>query len=295
MLVYTADNMESKSENTGKLVGLSTPILPAMRRDGFSGRILMRLETSNYLNRLEANQFSIFTQKFHKSVSKTFNQFKGSVIRKDNNTYLVLFASATNAVLCALKIQANYKYITPKLHSANRKLKIGIATTKSNPAKEEFITEAVTAASRMCEGVMGQLIISSNVKVIYELENRNALINQDLIRTLKQWEERFLARLMEYCEKMWNKPNFNVGTMSAEMGWSKSQLYRKLLKLTGKSPNTFIREYRLHRALGLLHKQFGNISEIASESGFSSPSYFSKCFMDKFGVLPSKYARQHIL
>jgi AraC-like DNA-binding protein len=73
------------------------------------------------------------------------------------------------------------------------------------------------------------------------------------------------------------------------MGCSKSRLYRKMILLTGKSPNTFIKEYRLNEALKLLSKNAGNISEIAFETGFSSPSYFSKCFKRKFGVLPAIY------
>ncbi|MBT8184846.1 MAG: helix-turn-helix transcriptional regulator [Eudoraea sp.] len=286
--------MNSKSGNAESSGVLSTQDLPHLQREADPLRVVMRLETSNYLNRLEANQFSIFTQKFHKSVSKTIEQYEGRIIRRDNNTYLVLFESATNAVLCALKIQGNYKYITPKDATGNRKLKIGISTVKTAKEGDEFVAEAITSVSRMCEVVQGQLIISSAIKTAYEQENKNALINQQVIRTLRQWEERFLNRLMDKVEKMWNIPNFNVATLSREMGWSRSQFYRKLLKLSGKSPNTFIRGYRLRRALGLLHKGYGNISEIAVQSGFRNPSYFSKCFADQFGILPSKYARQHI-
>jgi len=67
------------------------------------------------------------------------------------------------------------------------------------------------------------------------------------------------------------------------------------MNLTDKSPNNFIKDFRLHKALKQLHEQEGNISEIAYECGFNSPAYFSKCFMDKFGILPSKYIQQHIV
>jgi AraC-like DNA-binding protein len=60
-----------------------------------------------------------------------------------------------------------------------------------------------------------------------------------------------------------------------------------MISLTGLSPNAFVQEYRLKNALKLLNKNVGNISEIAFESGFSSPSYFSKCFKKKFGLLPA--------
>ncbi len=73
------------------------------------------------------------------------------------------------------------------------------------------------------------------------------------------------------------------------VGCSKSQLYRNMISLTGKAPNTFIKEYRLKAALKLLRKNSGNVSEIAFQTGFSSPSYFTKCFKEMFGVLPAIY------
>ncbi|WP_289053971.1 helix-turn-helix domain-containing protein [Carboxylicivirga marina] len=73
------------------------------------------------------------------------------------------------------------------------------------------------------------------------------------------------------------------------MGVSKSQLYRKLIALTALSPNDFVKEFRLNEAMSLLNKQEHSISDIAYETGFSSPSYFSKCFKKRYGILPSLY------
>ena len=258
-------------------------------------RVIMVIETSSYLNRLEANQFSIFTQKFHKSVSKSLNHFNGSIVKKDNTNYLVSFKSVSNAVFCVLKIQANFKYITPKFDVKNRKIKIGLSAGVPVSDKEGLFEEVVLLVTRMCDFVPEQIVISSEVKSLYESENRNAIIDKELIRTLKPSEERFLTQLIDYVEKIWNKPNFNVTNFSSDLGYSKSQLYRKIITLTGKSPNNFIKEFRLHRALKMLFKQNGNISEIAYESGFNSPAYFSKCFYEKYGILPSKYIQQHII
>jgi AraC-like DNA-binding protein len=257
-------------------------------------RITMMLETSDYLNRLEANQFSIFTQKFHKSISKTLKHFEGSVVKKNDNTYLVLFTSATNAVLCALKIQSDFKYITPKLEGRTRRLHIGIST--GIPALKNFIpgNEKATPVFWMCEEVPDQLVITSEVKVLYEKENRNAVIDREHIRTLSPWEELFLTRIMAFSDNSWQTPSFSINGLCDALELSRSQLYRKLKKLTGKSPNAFIREIRLKKALELLHNQLGNVSEIARTTGFKSPAYFTKCFTTKFGILPSRYTKQHI-
>ncbi|WP_297703749.1 nickel-binding protein [uncultured Eudoraea sp.] len=256
-------------------------------------RVIMVLETSDYLHRLDTHQLSIFTQKFHRSVAKSVKHFEASLVRENDKSYLISFKSVTNAVLCALKIQASFKYSYPKLERDNRRLKIGLCAGLPVTSKEGFFSESILLATQMCEIIQGQIVISSSVKSLYENENRNAVIDDQLIRTLTPQELSFVTQLVEFCECTWNKSNFNIITLSKELGHSKSQLYRKIKKLTGKSPITFIREYRLHRALELIHNQEGNISEIAFESGFNSAAYFSKSFLDKFGILPSKYAQMY--
>jgi AraC-like DNA-binding protein len=257
-------------------------------------RVIMLIETSNFLNRIEGNQFSIFTQKFHNSVTKTIKKFKGRIVKKNNNSYLTSFKSVTNAVLCALKIQSNFKYITPKFDIKNRKLKIGIGSGVPVTKKNNIFEDAITLATRMCEVVKDEIVISTEVKNLYNLENRNAFINKEHIRSLSLSEEKFLTQLMNFVEKIWQSTSFNVKKLSNSLGYSKSQVYRKLTALTGMSANSFMRDFRLQRALILLHNQKGNISEIAFETGFNSPAYFSKCFYSKYGILPSKYIQQHI-
>jgi len=70
---------------------------------------------------------------------------------------------------------------------------------------------------------------------------------------------------------------------------SRMQLHRKLLALTNKSANNFIRSLRLKRAAELLRQHYGNVAQIAYEVGFNNPSYFAECFRKQFGKLPSEY------
>ena len=257
-------------------------------------QVVMILEASSYLHRLEANQFSIFTQKFHKSISKTLKHFEGEVLKEDDHTYLVVFTSATNAVLCALKIHANFKYITPKFDKDGRRLKIGISSFTGDKAKGNPIFKAIAAASRISSFVEDELVVSPGIKILYEKENRNARIDRELVRVLKPKEGSFLNRLVNCCAKMYSNPDFNVAALGEQMQLGQSQLYRKVMRLTGKAPSIFIREYKLRRAIGRLHEHaHGTISQVARESGFRNPTYFTKCFNDRFGILPSKYIQQH--
>lgn len=258
-------------------------------------RVIMLIETDNYLDRVEGNQFSIFTQKFHNSVSKKFKKFNGSVVKKDNNSYLVSFKSVTDAVLCAQKIQFQYKYVTPKIDSSNRKLNIALSAGTPVTDKPNIFEDAISLATRMCEVVKDSLVITSEINALYESENRNATIDRDLVRILSPKDEKFLNQLMDFIERIYTKPDFNINLFSKSLCYSKSQLNRKLKSLTGKSPNNFLKEFRLHKALSLLHLQKGNISEIAFETGFNSAAYFSKCFLDKYKLLPSKYIQQHTI
>ena len=256
-------------------------------------RVLMIIETSNYLDRLEAHQLSIFTQKFHNSVAKKLQKFNGSIVKKDNNSYLVSFKSVTDAVLCAQKIQFQYKYVTPKSDASGRKLKIALCSGIPVTDKNNIFEETIELATRMCAIVKESFVITSEVNALYESENRNAVIDKESVRLLSPTEEKFITQLMDFVETIWNKPDFNVGHFSKALGYSKSQLYRKLVHITGHSPNSFLKEFKLHHALQLLHQHYGNVSEVAFETGFNSAAYFSKCFMEKFGILPSKYMQQH--
>jgi AraC-like DNA-binding protein len=256
-------------------------------------RVLMVIETSNYLDRLEANQFSIFTQKFHNSVTKRLQKFNGSVVKKNNHNYLVSFKTVTDAVLCAQKIQYQFKYVTPKFDPSSRKLNIGISSGIPVTDKENIFEDAITLATRMCDIIKEPFVITSEVNALYESENRNATIDKEMVRILRVAEEKFLTQLIDFIEDKWHNSDFDVSFFSKAMGYSKSQLNRKLKALTGLSPNNFLKEFRLHKALQLLYRQQGNISEIAFEAGFNSAAYFSKCFLNKYGILPSKYIQQH--
>ena len=70
---------------------------------------------------------------------------------------------------------------------------------------------------------------------------------------------------------------------------SKSQLYRKTIDLTGLSPNILLKEFRLEKAKELLRRKRYSISQITFDTGFTSPSYFTKCFKNKYGLLPMGY------
>jgi len=86
---------------------------------------------------------------------------------------------------------------------------------------------------------------------------------------------------------------FGVATICDQVGLSERQLQRKLKETTGKTPNQIIRSVRLQRAKVLLLENPDRIVDIALQTGFYSPSYFSKCFKEQFGISPSEYIKRN--
>lgn len=105
-------------------------------------------------------------------------------------------------------------------------------------------------------------------------------------------DERFLQKLVTVIENNLSNPDLTIEDLQKDLGISRMQLHRKLKALTDKSATEFVRTIRLKRAAEMLERGQDNVSQIAYTVGFNSLSYFTKCFKEQFGVLPSAYAEK---
>ena len=108
-------------------------------------------------------------------------------------------------------------------------------------------------------------------------------------KNISQLDTEFLEKTVKIIETHIGDPEFDNIKLANELAVSRAQLYRKLNSLTVEVPNKLILRIRLDRAAKLVRQNFGNISEVALEVGFNNPSYFSRCFNNKFGKRPSDY------
>ena len=104
-------------------------------------------------------------------------------------------------------------------------------------------------------------------------------------------ENGFPDRLIHIVEEHLCDSNFSVNTFANLMHMSRTQLYRKLKKNTGLSTSEFIREQRIHLAQLILTSSSLPISQVSLIVGFKDPSYFSQCFKNITGILPSQYKK----
>jgi DNA-binding response OmpR family regulator len=112
-------------------------------------------------------------------------------------------------------------------------------------------------------------------------------------KEIKSIDKKFLQKAVEIINKHLSDTSFSVEMFAGEVSMSRRNLDRKLVALTGEPPSDLIRRVRLMHAAKLIAQNFGNISEIALEVGFSNPAYFSKCFREQFGKTPSEYENNH--
>jgi signal transduction histidine kinase/ligand-binding sensor domain-containing protein/DNA-binding response OmpR family regulator len=100
---------------------------------------------------------------------------------------------------------------------------------------------------------------------------------------------KLLNSLIAFMESHLSDPNLSVEELSKHAGMSRGSLYYKLIELTGLTPIEYMRSVKLEKAAALLQTSDYNVAQIAYMTGFGTPSYFSRMFKGKFGVLPSEY------
>ncbi len=198
--------------------------------------------------------------------------------------FIISFTSAAKAILCALAIQKDMQNDDAETLGFKMGINGGEPIEKSN----KLFGDTILFANHLC-AIAGnlQIAVASPIKEL--LSNDHFQNNNNHFLTLSPQDEIFLRSLFAKLEEKWQDPEFDMSGYCQAMAMSQSQLYRKTTLLTGLSCNVLLKEYRLEKAKELMKKQRYSISQITYDSGFSSPSYFTKCFKKQYGLLPMAY------
>jgi AraC-like DNA-binding protein len=253
--------------------------------------VVIRIEEDSLIH-AGSKLFNDTLEAHYDSIAAAIDGFEGSMIKKRLGYFLASFRSVSKAISCCLKVQSEFNVFNKNQDEPLLDLKIGVNTGVPVTEKETLFESTISLADRICTVAKEQITISAETKDLYKSESLKATVDSSLIASLDPSDENFVDSLMDYLDKHWSNPKISLDDFSQEVGYSKSQLYRKLMSVTGKSSNVLIKEFRLNKALQMLKKKEANVSEACFASGFSSPSYFSKCFLERYGVLPSDYIGQ---
>ncbi|NDW12142.1 response regulator [Bacteroides sp. 214] len=131
-------------------------------------------------------------------------------------------------------------------------------------------------------------LIDSNKRIKQVLNDNQISVRENVCDMDKDFVEKF-KRLIE--ENL-NDTALNVEDLGKQMGLSRVQLYRKIKSLTNYAPNELLRATRLRKAISLLSSTELSIAEVCYEVGFTSPSYFSKCYKEQYGETPTDFLKK---
>lgn len=141
--------------------------------------------------------------------------------------------------------------------------------------------------------------LNRRIRLLRRLQQRRKMlaltevsISPEELKKEQPHTDEFLKRVIEKIEQHLDDTSYSVEKLSSDMCMSRMNLYRKIQAISGLSPNEFMKDIKLKKAAAIL-KRYPDmtISQLAAKVGFATPKYFSKCFKEKFGVLPSQYGQ----
>lgn len=128
-------------------------------------------------------------------------------------------------------------------------------------------------------------------QTLSEAFSKNPLVLANTMAT-SSVDTDFIIRLQEIIQANLSDPEFKINDIAEMVHMSRASFYRKIKGVLNMTPNDYLRLERLKTAARLLADRRYNINEVCYMVGFSSTSYFAKCFQKQFGVLPKNYASE---
>jgi signal transduction histidine kinase/DNA-binding response OmpR family regulator len=172
---------------------------------------------------------------------------------------------------------------------------IPVVLLTAKAAEEDVIKGLETGADDYITKPFNTKILLTRITNLIELRRQlqqkiqREMVLQPTEMAVSPVDQEFIKELRTTLEKNMSDPEFGVNELAGILYMSRATLNRKTRALTGESINRFIQSYRLKRGAQLLKTNFGNVTDVAFEVGFSNSAYFTKCFKEKFHQLPHTF------
>ncbi|WP_422082403.1 nickel-binding protein [Ulvibacterium sp.] len=218
-------------------------------------------------------------------IRDTIEQKKGNLVKIPNKKVMASFINASDAVKCSMEIALYFEAL-----GGNVPFSIALAT--GQPVDEhstdlfEETKKKVRVMSRL--GFELGICMDSNTELSAIKTNDSSQLDTAGITTIDHATYAEMQKLDAVLMKNLNDSSFNADALSKQLGLSKTQAYRKISALFGIPPKRLLSELRLLDAAKALTISGKTVSEVAYDSGFNSPTYFTRVFRNRFDILPSK-------
>ncbi|WP_219008633.1 alpha/beta fold hydrolase [Aquimarina litoralis] len=238
-------------------------------------------------------------------------QFGGRMLYKEKNILLASFHSSGNAISYA-------NHLKTSLHQMDIIFTIGIYLKEAFhnsldrlDSRDRYLIKMMIAQAHRNQVFVSQPIKSLLTGTNYQFTQKCSILDYQSYKTSKLYilsekavaentsksssslyllpkYDSFMENLLQIIDNHLDDPNFGIKILSKKLGVSERQIQRKVKDTVGKSPVQLINTIRLHKAKSALMLYKYSITEITFQFGFSSPSYFTKCFKKEFGISPTK-------
>ena len=213
---------------------------------------------------------------------------QGNVVKVPSEKFMASFVDAFDAVACSIEIAKYFETLEGKMIFS-----IALATGKpvdehgtdlfEETKKKANILSRLGFSLRICTDLDTKLSASRSSDI--------SKIDATGITVIDQASYSEIEKLDSVLLKNLTNSAFSSDALSSQLGFSKTQTYRKISSLFGVPPNKLLTELRLVHALRALNRKDKTVSEIAYDSGFNSPTYFTRVFRNRFNVLPASRAK----
>lgn len=225
---------------------------------------------------LSIDKANALLNSYTSSIRQQLADWEGREVPCPGTDFIASFTTASNAIDCALAIQRS---VTG--------LKISINAGEPVSSGDHLFSDTIQLARQLAFITRAtQITIAAAVKALITKDHF-----QQPLHYLSPQDELLLQQLFNTLDTNWQDPGFTVTEFCTAMAMSQSQLYRKTMELTHLSPNILLKEFRLNKARELMKEKRFNIAQITYDTGFTSPSYFTRCFKNSYNILPMAYLK----
>ncbi len=230
-----------------------------------------------------------FTGKYKhytKEIKRLIKKHNGVLNVNPGNEIMASFIFSSNAIMCAYAIEKLFKSLTD-----NIEFTLALATGKPVDEKgNNMFEETKKKVQFLCSiGLNNTMYIDTDTKKLSSKELDSPKVREEDFRIISTDDFNFIFELFKILNKKLADPDFKSEDLNTALTLSKSKVYRKIKSLTHLAPNQLIQELRLRKSIKLLQQKSNTIGEIAYDSGFNSPTYFTRLFKKRYGLLPTSF------